>query len=1296
MTRRSAARTFGVFAVLAVASCLGDGTGPAESRHAHITLAPVFDARALKVVDVNRILIRFARPATGAIAYETIVNFPATSDTLDITVDVPIAGGTSEQFDLSLLMIDDPAGDTVFRAGPTLITATAGAAPTTAPAPIFVYTGTGANATGVRFVTTPPQVFFGDTVQFTAEAFDANNLTIPNTPIVWSSSDLARALVPDPSIGRVVGGTARGNADVKAELLRTSTQATPPFATRAVLVQPKPSVLVVQGGSGQTGTVGAPLSQPVTVRVKAVDNLGVQGVVVTFAVVTGGGSLSQTAVTTDANGDAAVTWTLGAALGTQQVSASVAGLTSATVPANGVVGSASKVAFTTQPATGNAGAAIPAVQVTAQDLLGNIVTTFTGNVTIAIGANPGSATLSGTTTVAAVGGVATFSNLILSAAGTGYTLTAASTGLTGATSATFDIVNNAATQLAFVTQPTATTAGSAFTPAVQVAVRNSIGGTVTTATNSVTIVIASNPGGGTLGGTVSVAAVNGIATFSNLSIDRTGAGYTLAANASGLTSATSAAFDVTSGAPQTLSFTVPPSTAVAGSVMAPAIVVRALDPLGNTATGFTGNVTLALGANPGGATLSGTTSVNAVAGVATFANVSLDKVAAGYTLAAAASGLTGATSAAFAVAPAAANALVFTVQPLTTTAGATLAPALVVTAMDAFGNTATTFAGNVTVAIGSNPGGATLSGTATVAAVAGVATFNNLTITARGAGYTITASAAGVTGATSLAFDISALTLSWINAAGGLWSSAANWSLGRVPQTTDSVVIALPGTYTVTLDATFSASFLIVGGATGTQTLSLSSRTLTVSGSMMVAANGVFSATSSTVAGAGTVTNQGAVNLISSTISGPLDNQGLLLIGGTVALNGALTTGAGSTLRVQGGLASTGSLTVANGFTNNALIDLTAINGGFTAQLVVTTGTLTNAVGATINSAVGTGGLRTLAAQLNNQGALALAQPLTLTRASAAHTNSGTIDASTVNFTLTQSGTAPSFANTGTITVGAGRVWTVTGGTLDLSAGTVSGAGLLSVSGGTVLSFSTTTVTTPLTLSGISIPAGITIPSGQTLTLLNGSIDDPVTIGTGGTLLIGGTVALNGALTPLVGSTLRVQGGLSSTGALAVANGFTNNGAVELTSINGGFSTQLSVTTGTLTNAAGGIITSLTGTGGTRTIQAQLDNQGTLTLFPLAAGRLVITGSLTTSGIVDIELGGTSQGSSYDHLQVSGAATLGGTLNLSLINAFVPSPATAFTVLTSGALTGTFTLGTQPGGWAPPTYPANSVRLTAP
>ena len=56
--------------------------------------------------------------------------------------------------------------------------------------------------------------------------------------------------------------------------------------------------------------------------------------------------------------------------------------------------------------------------------------------------------------------------------------------------------------------------------------------------------ILNNPGDGTLTGTATVAAVNGVATFANLAITLPGAGYTLQATSPGVTSATSQPFDI--------------------------------------------------------------------------------------------------------------------------------------------------------------------------------------------------------------------------------------------------------------------------------------------------------------------------------------------------------------------------------------------------------------------------------------------------------------------------------------------------------------------------------------------------------------------------------------------------------------------------------------------------------------------------------------------------------------------------------------------------------------------------------
>ena len=102
-----------------------------------------------------------------------------------------------------------------------------------------------------------------------------------------------------------------------------------------------------------------------------------------------------------------------------------------------------------------------------------------------------------------------------------------------------------ATQLAFVTSPPAMVEGATpIAPAVRVAVQDALGSTVPGATTPVTLALAANPSGAMLGGTTTVSAVDGIATLSDLSIDRPGSGYTLAAAAPALGGATSAQFAV--------------------------------------------------------------------------------------------------------------------------------------------------------------------------------------------------------------------------------------------------------------------------------------------------------------------------------------------------------------------------------------------------------------------------------------------------------------------------------------------------------------------------------------------------------------------------------------------------------------------------------------------------------------------------------------------------------------------------------------------------------------------------------
>ena len=89
---------------------------------------------------------------------------------------------------------------------------------------------------------------------------------------------------------------------------------------------------------------------------------------------------------------------------------------------------------------------------------------------------------------------------------------------------------------------------------MKASIEDAYGNVVTTASGTVSVAFANNPTGATLGGTLSVTASQGVASFTNLTINKIGSGYTLRVSSSGLTSATSNPINVTKNgkAPSTL------------------------------------------------------------------------------------------------------------------------------------------------------------------------------------------------------------------------------------------------------------------------------------------------------------------------------------------------------------------------------------------------------------------------------------------------------------------------------------------------------------------------------------------------------------------------------------------------------------------------------------------------------------------------------------------------------------------------------------------------------------------------
>lgn len=117
-------------------------------------------------------------------------------------------------------------------------------------------------------------------------------------------------------------------------------------------------------------------------------------------------------------------------------------------------------------------------------------------------------------------------------------------GLVGIAGGTGGTGSNGPPVLGFFVQPNSANVGQVISPAVEVVARDSLGGTDSSFTGTITIGLASNSTGASLSGTTGVRPVNGIATFTNLAIDKAGT-YTLQASASGAAAVTSGAFTIT-------------------------------------------------------------------------------------------------------------------------------------------------------------------------------------------------------------------------------------------------------------------------------------------------------------------------------------------------------------------------------------------------------------------------------------------------------------------------------------------------------------------------------------------------------------------------------------------------------------------------------------------------------------------------------------------------------------------------------------------------------------------------------
>jgi len=427
-------------------------------------------------------------------------------------------------------------------------------------------------------------------------------------------------------------------------------------------------------------------------------------------------------------------------------------------------GTAAKLVFVQQPSNAVAAATMaPAVTVRAYDAFNNVATGFTGGIALTLLDSTG-ATLGGTTTVSAVAGVSTFSDLAVARSGSGYRLQASSSGLAADTSAAFSIAPGTPAQLAIILPPPAAViAGGAFD--VHVRVRDASGNTVPGFAAPIAIAFDAAPTGASfLAGNAAVTPSDGDATFLGIRLDRIGV-YRLRFSSDAL-SVVSADIAVTSGAAQTVRIVSGDAqTGAAGAVLAQPLVAEVNDALGNPIDGA--KVTWSIVAGSGSID---STSVAPPAAGQSAAIWTLGIAAGTQSVRAAYESLTPVEFSATAT-PAVPASLAFLTQPVNVTAGDSL-PQLRVAVRNGAGVTIPDFNGSVTLALTGGTAGAALVGVTSVEAVAGVATFTNLRVNRGGSAYRVVATQGVLPPAQSDAFDAAAAPAAAIAVLGGGEQSA--------------------------------------------------------------------------------------------------------------------------------------------------------------------------------------------------------------------------------------------------------------------------------------------------------------------------------------------------------------------------------------------------------------------------------------------------------------------------------------------------------------------------------------------
>lgn len=463
--RRRAAHVVLATAIITMGAC-GETTVSAPlpaSRVDALSNATVVGAAGAELSDAIEVLVVGSdnQPLPGA-----AITFSAGSGSVDPAAATTDADGIARtRWTLGTTAGEQTLSATAASGVSATFTATVTAA---SPASVSAVTGQAQTAAAGTAVPTAPSVQVAD-----AFGNHAAGVAVTFSVLAGGGRVTAGVRTTDAqgiaTVGSWVLGSAAGEQSLAARVEAGGVTNNPVVFT-ATATTPTGSEMVATGGDDQQATVGqlVPVAPTVMVRDDAGD--GVAGVVVTFAIASGGGGVVGSRQVTDADGMATVGgWFLGPLPGTNTLTASSAGLPSVTFTATGVAGVPSTmvaVSQTTQSATAGGDVADPP-SVIVRDAAGIPV----AGVPVTFTVTDGGGSVTGSPDTTNVNGVATVTSWTLGATAGANTLTATATGLPTVTFNATGTAGTPAVVTAYAGSAQTAVQGTAVAvpPAVQVA-----------------------------------------------------------------------------------------------------------------------------------------------------------------------------------------------------------------------------------------------------------------------------------------------------------------------------------------------------------------------------------------------------------------------------------------------------------------------------------------------------------------------------------------------------------------------------------------------------------------------------------------------------------------------------------------------------------------------------------------------------------------------------------------------------------------------------------------------------------